>query len=117
MPSLVSFQKTISCTFVNDIDARAAISRELVSVFTYEAFCMDFKAENEVFVNYIFLIDFVTQRITPEFWFDYIIKSNSLTALSYQRCKRVSNIRSQNKELRKFVSIEFSSSLMSVYRF
>ena len=52
------FQKTGFCDFVNAIDTRATISRELVLLFTYEAFCTDYdknlNVENEVFVNYIF---------------------------------------------------------------
>ena len=64
------FQKIVFCDSAGDIDGRAAISRELVSLFTYEAFCMDcgkhFKADNEVFVNYISLSDLITQSIMSE---------------------------------------------------
>ena len=73
------FKKIVFCDSAGDIDGRAAISRELVSLFTYETFCMDcgkhFKADNEVFVNYISLNDLITQSIMSELWFDYIINS------------------------------------------
>ena len=47
------FQETVSFNFANDFDARAAISKVLVSLFTYETFCTyrdrDYKVENETF--------------------------------------------------------------------
>ena len=73
-------QKTINCDFVNSIDAHAAINKTLESLFTYEAFCADFdkhfNAENEVFASYISFSDFITKSITPEPWFDCIMKRN-----------------------------------------
>ena len=76
MPSFAGkkIQKKLFCDFVKDIDARATICRKLASLFTNEAICIDcdknFKAENEVFVNYISISDLITQSITPELWFD-----------------------------------------------
>lgn len=96
------FQKTIFCDFVND---RAAISRELVS-FTYEAFCTDcdknFKAEDEVFVNYISVSDLITQNMTSNSWFEYIMKRTSPTTSSCPWYDRISNIRSHNNNLANF---------------
>ena len=72
------FQKTVFCDFVNEIDACAGISSELISLFTCEASCTDCdkssKAENEVFLNYISLSDLIAQSVTPELWFDYYKK-------------------------------------------
>ena len=56
-----------------------------MSLFTHKTFCMDsnksFKAENQVFVNYLSLSDLIIQRITSELWFDCIMKSNNLTTI------------------------------------
>ena len=47
------FQETVFCDFANDFDARAAISKVLVSLFTYETLCTyrdrDLKIEHEAF--------------------------------------------------------------------
>ena len=68
-------------------------------------------------MNYISLIDLITQSTTSKLWFDYIMKSNSSTTSSCPRCERISNIRSHNNELSKFVFIEFSAGLLSLCRF
>ena len=64
------FLKTANCDFVNDIDARAAVGRKLVSLVTYMAFCTDcdknVNAENEVFVNYVSFSDLIKQIMTQE---------------------------------------------------
>ena len=110
------FQKTIFCDFVND---RAAISRELVS-FSYEAFCTDcdknFKAEDKVFVNYVSVSDLITQNMTSNSWFEYIMKRTGPTTSSCPWYDRISNIRSRSNELSKF-SLNLRPGLISVYRF
>ena len=45
------------------------------------------------------------------------MKSNSPATLSYPRCERVSNIRSHNNELSKFIFTESSAGLITVCRF
>ena len=54
---------------INDVDAKSGI-RELLSVFTSEAFCANFnenfKIENEVYVNYRALSDMIRCSVKPE---------------------------------------------------
>ena len=56
------FKKNAFYDLINDVDAESGI-RELVSMFTYEAFCADFNEsfteENEVYVNYRALSDMI----------------------------------------------------------
>ena len=54
---------------INDVDAKSGI-RELVSMFTSEAFCPNFnenfKEENEVYVHYRALSDMIKCSVKPE---------------------------------------------------
>ena len=68
-------------------------------------------------VNYISVTNLITQSITPELWFDYIIINNCPTTLSCPKYERVCNMRSYNNELKKFVFTEFSAGIMSPCRF